>query len=51
MDVRSLNTYSLEQNYPNPFNPTTKIGYVLSAKTNVKVVVMNAIGEEIAVLG
>jgi photosystem II stability/assembly factor-like uncharacterized protein len=50
VDVRSLDTYTLEQNYPNPFNPTTKIGYVLSAKTNVKVVVMNAIGEQIAVL-
>ncbi len=50
VDVRSLDNYSLYQNYPNPFNPTTKIGYVLSAKTNVKVVVMNAIGEQIAVL-
>ncbi|HCY77106.1 MAG TPA: hypothetical protein DHV28_14380 [Ignavibacteriales bacterium] len=50
VDVRSLDNYSLEQNYPNPFNPTTKIGYVLKEKTNAKVVVMNAIGEEIAVL-
>lgn len=50
VDVRSLDNYSLEQNYPNPFNPTTKIGYVLNTKTNVKVVVMNSIGEEIAVL-
>ena len=50
VDVRSLNDYSLEQNYPNPFNPTTKIGYVLSEKTNVKIVVMNTIGEQIAVL-
>lgn len=50
VDVRSLNDYSLEQNYPNPFNPTTKIGYVLSEKTNVKIVVTNTIGEQIAVL-
>lgn len=50
VDVRSLDTYTLEQNYPNPFNPTTKIGYVLSAKTNVKVVVMNTIGEQVAIL-
>ena len=50
VDVRSLDSYSLEQNYPNPFNPATKIGYVLSAKTSVKVVVMNALGEEVAVL-
>lgn len=50
VDVRSLNNYSLEQNYPNPFNPTTKIGYVLSEKANVKIIVTNTIGEQIAVL-
>ncbi len=50
VEVRSLDNYSLEQNYPNPFNPSTKIGYVLSAKTNVKIVVMNAIGEQVAIL-
>ena len=50
VDVRSLDNYSLEQNYPNPFNPSTKISYILKEKTNVKVLVMNAIGEEIAVL-
>ena len=50
VDVRSLDNYNLAQNYPNPFNPTTKIGYILKEKSNTKVVVMNAIGEEIAVL-
>jgi len=50
VDVRSLNDFSLEQNYPNPFNPSTKIAYILKEKTNAKVVVMNAIGEEVAVL-
>lgn len=50
VDVRSLDNYILEQNYPNPFNPTTNIGYILKEKTNVRVVVMNSIGEEIAVL-
>ena len=48
VDVRSLNEYALEQNYPNPFNPTTTIGYVLSEKTNAKLILLNAIGEEIA---
>lgn len=50
VDVVSLDNYSLLQNYPNPFNPTTKIGYILKDRTNVKVVVMNSLGEEIAVL-
>jgi photosystem II stability/assembly factor-like uncharacterized protein len=50
VDVRSLDNYSLEQNYPNPFNPSTKIAYVLKEKTNVKILVMNALGEEVAAL-
>jgi predicted GH43/DUF377 family glycosyl hydrolase len=50
VDVRSLNEYVLEQNYPNPFNPTTTIGYVLREKTTAKLLLLNAIGEEIAVL-
>jgi hypothetical protein len=50
VDVRSLDDYALEQNYPNPFNPTTTIGYVLKEKTNAKLILLNAIGEEIAVL-
>jgi photosystem II stability/assembly factor-like uncharacterized protein len=50
IDVRSLNEYALEQNYPNPFNPTTTIGYVLKEKSNAKLILLNAIGEEVAVL-
>jgi hypothetical protein len=50
VDVRSLNEYTLEQNYPNPFNPATTIGYVLREKTNAKLILLNAIGEEVAVL-
>ncbi|MFZ1280863.1 MAG: T9SS type A sorting domain-containing protein [Ignavibacteriaceae bacterium] len=50
VDVVSLDNYSLLQNYPNPFNPTTKIGYILKDRSNVKVVVMNSLGEEVAVL-
>jgi hypothetical protein len=48
--VVSLDNYSLIQNYPNPFNPSTKIGYILKERTNVKVTIMNALGEEIEVL-
>ena len=42
--------YKLEQNFPNPFNPTTIIGYVLQEKSNAKLILLNALGEEIAVL-
>jgi len=50
IDVRILDEYTLEQNYPNPFNPVTIIGYVLKENANAKLVLLNAIGEEIAVL-
>ena len=50
IDVRSLNEYALEQNFPNPFNPTTTIGYVLKEKSYAKLILLNAIGEEMAVL-
>ena len=50
INLRTLNDYSLERNFPNPFNPITTIGYVLKEKSNAKLIVLNAIGEEIAVL-
>ncbi len=50
VDIRLLTDYSLEQNYPNPFNPTTTIGYVLQEKSNVKISLMNIVGEELSVL-
>lgn len=50
VEWRAFDTYLLEQNYPNPFNPLTTIGYGIKEKSNVKMIVVNAIGEEIAVL-
>lgn len=50
VEVRSLDSYAIEQNYPNPFNPTTTIGYVLKEKSIAKLILLNAIGEEIYVL-
>jgi len=50
VEVRVLDNFTLEQNYPNPFNPITTIGYVLQEKSNAKLTLLNAIGEEIAVL-
>ncbi|HAB52772.1 MAG TPA: hypothetical protein DCE80_11495, partial [Ignavibacteriales bacterium] len=43
-------TYKLEQNYPNPFNPTTTIGFGISEKGNVRLSVLNILGEEIKIL-
>jgi photosystem II stability/assembly factor-like uncharacterized protein len=50
IELRVFNLYLLEQNYPNPFNPVTTIGYGIKEKSNVKITVLNSIGEEVAML-
>jgi Secretion system C-terminal sorting domain len=42
--------FELRQNYPNPFNPETKIKFTLSAISNVKLAVYNALGQQITTL-
>ncbi len=42
--------YSLNQNYPNPFNPTTTISFTIPQQEHVKILIYNAIGEEVAIL-
>ena len=50
IELRAFNSFLLEQNFPNPFNPATTIGYGIDAKSEVKLAVLNAIGEEVALL-
>jgi hypothetical protein len=38
-------SFSLTQNYPNPFNPTTTIKFTLSQRSNVRLVLINMLGQ------
>jgi len=49
--VTSLPTdFELMANYPNPFNPTTNIQFALPSNSNVKLTVVNALGQVVAEL-
>jgi hypothetical protein len=50
-DAPSMPTqFRLDQNYPNPFNPNSDIGYQTAELTNVRLVVYDILGQEVAVL-
>jgi hypothetical protein len=50
VEWHAFNSYLLEQNFPNPFNPTTTFSFGIQNKSNVKITILNAIGEEVAVV-
>ena len=42
--------FLLSQNYPNPFNPVTTIEFGIPEKGNIRLSMLNILGEEIKVL-
>ncbi len=43
-------TVELYKNYPNPFNPSTTISFGLHHRTNVRLSVLNSLGQEVQIL-
>jgi hypothetical protein len=42
--------FTLQQNYPNPFNPNTQIKFSVPQTSNVKIIITDILGREVATL-
>lgn len=45
-----LDKYALHQNYPNPFNPNTKVKFDIAKLSDVRLIVYDILGREVATL-
>lgn len=50
LDSELPSSYILSNNYPNPFNPTTTINFSIPEQTNVKVIIYDALGNQVDVI-
>lgn len=46
-DIIHPSEFNLLQNFPNPFNPETKIKFVISSESKIKIRIYNTLGKEI----
>jgi hypothetical protein len=50
INVKPVKNFTLEQNTPNPFNPSTVVRFKIPATGHVNISIVNALGQEVAVL-
>lgn len=50
IDIAAPITYELKQNYPNPFNPNTSIEFSIPVDSDVKLILFNMLGQEVATI-
>jgi Secretion system C-terminal sorting domain len=46
----NAHTFDVSQNYPNPFNPSTQIQYSVPERSQVRIVIMDVTGKQVAEL-